>query len=108
MGSSGSCGLERNGLTYPKGVHFSHDPARHMAGFRGFLRGARVLDVNRKVAREFGRLRGIVRRQGQLLPAPDIPDMLIGATAVAYDLTLVTRNLRHFQRIAGLRLYQQP
>jgi len=88
-----------------EGIYFGRDPARHMAGFRGFLRGVRVFDVNRTIARQFGRLRGTLRQQGQLLPAPD---MLIGATALAYDLTLVTRNLRHFQRIPGPRLYQVP
>ena len=88
-----------------EGIYFGRDPARHMAGFRGFLRGARVLAVNQRDARQFARVRGTLRQQGQLLPAPDL---LIGATALAYDLTLVTRNLRHFQRIPGLRLYQQP
>ena len=88
-----------------KGISFGPDPARHMAGFRAFLHGARVLAVNRKVARQFGRLRRTLRRQGQLLPAPDL---LIGATALAYGLILVTRNLRHFQRIPGLQMYQQP
>lgn len=88
-----------------EGVLFGSDPRRHMAGLRQFLQGARVITVNRRVARTFGQIRGELRRQGQLLPAPDL---LIGATALAYDLTLVTRNLRHFQRIPGLRIYQQP
>lgn len=88
-----------------EGVEFGHDPKRHLAGFRGFLRGVRVVAVNRKVAQQFGRIRGQLRRQGLLVPAPDL---LIAATALAYDLTLVTRNLRHFQRVPGLKLYQQP
>ncbi len=87
------------------GVFFGHDPARHMVGLRHFLWGVRVLDVNRQVARQFGQLRGALRRQGQLLPAPDL---LIAATALAYDLTLVTRNPRHFQRIPALHIYQLP
>ena len=87
-----------------EGVSFGSDPARHLAGFRRFLHGVRVLEVNRRIARQFGQLRGLLRRQGQLLPAPDL---LIAATALAYDLTLVTLNLRHFQRVPGLRLYPQ-
>lgn len=31
-------------------------------------------------------------------------DLLIAATALRHDLTLVTRNRRHFDRIVGLRL----
>jgi tRNA(fMet)-specific endonuclease VapC len=88
-----------------KGISFGPDPARHMAGFRAFLHGARVLAVNRTIARQFGRLQGALGKQGQVVPAPDL---FIGATALAYGLILVTRNLRHFQRIPGLQIYQQP
>jgi predicted nucleic acid-binding protein len=53
--------------------------------------------------KRFARLRGELRRQGQLIPDPDL---LIAATALQHDLTIVTRNVRHFQRIPGLKLYQ--
>jgi predicted nucleic acid-binding protein len=33
-------------------------------------------------------------------------DLLIAATALEEDLTLVTRNVRHFERLAGLKLYR--
>ena len=33
-------------------------------------------------------------------------DLLIASTALRHDLTLVTRNRRHFDRIPGLRLYE--
>ena len=32
-------------------------------------------------------------------------DILIAATAIAHDLTMLTRNRRHFERVPGLRLY---
>jgi predicted nucleic acid-binding protein len=32
-------------------------------------------------------------------------DLLIAATALAENLTLVTRNVRHFNRIPELKLY---
>lgn len=38
---------------------------------------------------------------GQLI---DEADLMIAATAVRYNATLVTRNTSHFQRIQGLRL----
>lgn len=40
-------------------------------------------------------------RQGALV---EDADLLIAAMALVHDLVLVTRNQRHFQRIAGLRL----
>ena len=33
-----------------------------------------------------------------------IEDVLIGATALVHDLTVATRNVRHFERIPGLRV----
>jgi tRNA(fMet)-specific endonuclease VapC len=51
----------------------------------------------------FARTRADLRRSGQLIA--DL-DLLIAATALHHDLTLLTRNVRHFARIPGLRLYQ--
>lgn len=101
-------GLTLSTISYGElyeGITFGRDPASHMSSFRRFLHAVRVLDVNRLIAHNFGRVRGTLRQQGMPLPASDL---LIGATALAYDLILVTRNLRHFQRIPGLRVYQQP
>lgn len=42
-----------------------------------------------------------LRRRGLLIEDADI---LIAATALAHDATLVTRNLKHFERIEGLKL----
>lgn len=100
-------GLALSAISYGElyeGIVYGRDPERQRTGFRRFLHAVRVLNVNQRVARHFGHVRGALRQQGYLLPAPDL---LIGATALAYDLTLVTHNLRHFQRIPGLRIYQQ-
>jgi len=35
------------------------------------------------------------------------PDLLIAATALTHGLTLVTRNVRHFQRVPDLDLYRE-
>ena len=51
----------------------------------------------------FGVVRGDLQRRGQTIGDPDI---LIAATALHHDLTLLTRNLRHFTRIPGLMLYR--
>jgi len=54
------------------------------------------LEVDREVAEVAGRVR---RATG--LP---LPDGLIAATALVHNITLMTRNLKHFQRVDGLRL----
>jgi predicted nucleic acid-binding protein len=53
----------------------------------------------------FASLRASLRRRGELIPDFDI---VIAATALVYDLTLLTYNLRHFSRIPDLRIHQQP
>jgi predicted nucleic acid-binding protein len=60
-----------------------------------------VIPFDADCAEEFGRVRADLRRQGISV---DDMDLLIGATALVYDLTVVTHNTRHFQHIPGLRL----
>lgn len=48
----------------------------------------------------FARERARLRRSSQITPGLDLP---IIATALTHDL--VMRNVRHFQRIDGLRLF---
>ena len=86
-----------------EGIYYGTDPQHNELIFRRFLRGVRVLGINRPIARRFALIRGRLRAEGQIIPQPDI---LIAATALQYDLTLLTRNLRDFGRIPDLKLYQ--
>ncbi len=54
-----------------------------------------VLPVNAEIARRSGELRGQLRTQGI---NRNQADMLIAATAQQHDLTLVTRNIKDFER----------
>jgi len=44
----------------------------------------------------------LLRRRGEIIPDLDI---IVGATALQYDLTVLT-NDRHFARVPDLKLYQ--
>jgi tRNA(fMet)-specific endonuclease VapC len=88
-----------------EGIFYGRDPVREEQTLLQFLRGVTVLDVDAEVARRYAVVRGSLRQQGILIPQPDI---LIASTALQYDLPLVTRNLRHYQRIPDLKLYQRP
>jgi tRNA(fMet)-specific endonuclease VapC len=60
-----------------------------------------ILGIDEEVCKIFGRERGRLRAAGMLVG--DF-DLLIGATALRHNLTLLTNNRRHFERIAGLRI----
>lgn len=86
-----------------EGAFGTPDPHAALAGLRDFLSDFAVLPLTDPIVVRFARLRAELRRQGQLIPDMDL---LIAATALDEDLTLVTRNIRHFARIDALKLYQ--
>lgn len=59
------------------------------------------LPVTSEIAEAGGDISADLRLQGR--SAGDL-DPLIAATATAHGLVLVTRNTRHFERVAGLRV----
>ena len=59
----------------------------------------RILPITSALER-YARLRVQLERKGE--PIDDF-DLLIAATALTEDLTLVTHNLKHFERIEKLR-----
>jgi predicted nucleic acid-binding protein len=60
-----------------------------------------VLPYDAATARTYGRIRAILEGKGK--PLADA-DLQIAATALYHDLTLVTGNLKHFQRVPDLML----
>jgi len=88
-----------------EGVLYSRDPAKDEQGLADFLRGVTVVGIDEETARIFGRERGRLRRAGAIIGDMDL---LIAATALQYDLTLLTNNRRHFDRIDGLRIEAVP
>ncbi len=87
-----------------EGIYFSRDPQESETAFRQFLRGVSVLPLTRQIMKRFARLRGELRRKGLLIGDPDL---LIAATVLEHNLTLVSRNFSHFQRVPNLKLYRQ-
>jgi tRNA(fMet)-specific endonuclease VapC len=87
-----------------EGIYYGHDRQRHEQAFRQFLRPVQVVPLNRVIMRRFAIIRGQLRKQGQIVTDPDL---LIAATAIEHDLTLVSRNRRHFERIPDLALYEE-
>ena len=87
-----------------EGIYFGRDPQKGEDGFQRFLHVVDVLPLNTSIMQQFARLRGELRRKGNLIGDLDI---LIAATAIQHHLTLVTRNTKDYNRIPHLKLYQQ-
>ena len=87
-----------------EGILGSRDPRQGARAFRAFLRGVDVLGINRAVARRAARIRLDLRRAGRPITHRRY-DLLIAATALEHNLTLVTRNRAHYQDIPGVVLY---
>jgi tRNA(fMet)-specific endonuclease VapC len=60
-----------------------------------------ILPFDESAAREYGKIRADLQRQGKLIGNMD---MLIGAHAKSLSIKLVTNNEREFKRIEGLSL----
>lgn len=80
----------------------SPNPEAHLANSRQFLGGLRTIGLNDQIAERFAETRSFLRRRGMLIPDFDI---LIAATALHDDLTLLTFNVQHFRRIPDLRVF---
>ena len=82
----------------------SVNPEAHLMGFRRFLSQYGRLSLSEPVMERFAETRAYLRRRGELIADMDL---LVAATALAHDLTLLTLNLRHFERIPDLKLYRR-
>src|SRR5690242_9317445 len=76
-----------------EGVYYSHAPADNERALSEFLAGCELIPINEDIAKCFGKERGRLRATKRMVG--DF-DLLIGATALVHDLTLLTNNRRHF------------
>ena len=85
-----------------EGIFNSTNPADNEQALQDFLSGVvEVVPVDEETCRRFGRERGRLRREGRMIA--DF-DLLIGATALHHNLTLLSNNRRHFEVVEGLEV----
>ena len=86
------------------GAHRAADPgirARRLAFVEAILARFPVLEIDLEVARAHAALWSDLAGRGEMIGAHDA---WIAATCIAHDLTLITGNMREFNRVAGLRV----
>jgi tRNA(fMet)-specific endonuclease VapC len=83
------------------GAEKSNAPARSLAVVEDFCSRLEVLPYGPKAAQHYGSIRSALERRGQTI---GINDLHIAAHARSEGLTLVSNNLREFERVEALRL----
>jgi tRNA(fMet)-specific endonuclease VapC len=82
------------------GVLGSQNTRRRQAQYEQFLATVAVLPFDSAVSRRAAEIRQTLERRGAGIGPMDT---LIAATAVVHNATLVTRNVREFARVPGLK-----
>ncbi len=81
------------------GAAKSSDPARNLAVVEDFSSRLVVLDYGAKAAAHYGSIRASLERLGTPI---GVNDLHIAAHARSEGLTLISNNLREFERVPGL------
>ncbi|MFC1706578.1 type II toxin-antitoxin system VapC family toxin [Planctomycetota bacterium] len=85
-----------------KGAYRSARQDVHLANIRDrVLPAVTTLPYDVETARHYGQIRAVLEERGKVLADADLQ---VAATALQHDLELVTGNVRHFERVPGLRL----
>lgn len=84
-----------------EGIFGSKEPDKHEMIFKEFLTGVEVIEISEDMCKKFGELRNELRKKGELIG--DF-DLLIASAALVQNLTLVTGNVKHYERIKGLKI----
>ena len=84
------------------GLARSRNPDADAGALRLFIEAVDVVPLDDAACQVFGEERARLREEGNIIGDMDI---LIGATAISNNLTLLTNNTRHFERMQGLKLY---
>ncbi len=83
------------------GVLGTVSPEENEEQLNAFLASVEVLSLDDGVCRTFAAERRRLRAAGNIIS--DF-DLLIGSTALRHDLTLLTNNRRHFERVQDLSI----
>ena len=83
------------------GVEKSNAPARFQAAVEDFCSRLDLLPYGPKAAQHYGSIRAALEKRGQPI---GVNDLHIAAHARSEGLTLVSNNLREFERVEALQL----
>ena len=70
-----------------------------MAAIERLTQSIALLPFDEAAAQRFGQVKATLKQEGQIILDADL---MIASIALAYDMTLVANNTKHFSRIAEL------
>lgn len=82
------------------GAYNSKNIAKNLSIIEKFLIPFEIVNFDEKAAIEYAKIKSKLRKTGNIIGELD---MQIASVAIAYDLILVTNNVKEFQRIEGLK-----
>lgn len=74
---------------------------KKLVQFKELLKTVTVINIDYIIIEKFANIRKSLRQKGLLI---DNFDLLIAATCLTRNLTLITNNIFHFKRIPGLKM----
>ena len=83
------------------GVSKSSRPSKNREALDQFISPLEVVPFDRQATAAYGKLRTTLEKKGQSIGSMEL---LIAAHALSLDVRLVTRNVREFGRVPGLRV----
>ena len=99
IGDVGISSVSVSELLY--GVARSSQVERNQAALDKFLMPLEILPYDENAARHYGAIRAFLESKG--MPIGPM-DLMIAAHALSQGLTVVTNNVREFQRVPGLKV----
>lgn len=81
------------------GVACSSNPTKNSRALESFVNGLDILPL-KEVWSTFAQCKCALRKIGRLV---DDADILIGSTAIAYKMVMVTEKTRHFENMPGIK-----
>ena len=91
-------------ITYSEllyGAEKSSNIAKNLLALTMFLSNIEILSYDENASIDYGIIRSKLEKQGKIIGPLD---MLIAAHAKSLNITLVSNNLKEFERVDGLRL----
>jgi len=84
-----------------EGVYYSKDPSKSQSILEALLMQFEIVGVDEETCKIFGKERGKLRHEGRIIG--DF-DLMIASTCLSRNLTLLSNNRKHFERLKGLKI----